>query len=277
MAPFVVMKQIAIASILIGLAFHCRASVIVYDPINHATNVGDQIVNFAKWTATQISTAQTELNTLKTYENTVVQLARMGDPAALRSLPGVSTIAELAGTGRQLMYDYQTWQTFFNPQHFQGDMNTILNTYKQPGWNGFTALNGIAIPPNQGSYQFSTASWNIANDAQTQLAALEKQRQTLEQQRDSALQSLQVATDQSSVQKYTAVVTGLNGALAEVSAREGALAQQLQVKQQQINAGQQVYQASQAERQRAADLQSLDADVMALPASGVHQSINWGQ
>src|SRR5215467_10851842 len=36
-----------------------------------------------KWAKTEVDAAQTQLNTLNTYENTVLQVARFGNPAAL--------------------------------------------------------------------------------------------------------------------------------------------------------------------------------------------------
>src|ERR1700758_1740917 len=127
---------------------------VVYDPINHATNIGDEIVNLIKWSATQVSTAQTELNTLNTYENTVLQVARMGDPAALRSLPGVSTVSELYQIYGQLSRDYISAQALLNPQRYRNDMNYILSAFQLPQWNGFNNSNGLPVLPAQGLFQF---------------------------------------------------------------------------------------------------------------------------
>jgi flagellar biosynthesis chaperone FliJ len=66
-------------------------------------------------------------------------------------------------------------------------------------------------------FQFSTGSYNIANNAQQQMQTLDQQRQKLQQQRDAALISLQSATTASDVQKYHAVIDSLNGAIAEVT------------------------------------------------------------
>src|SRR5260370_34343194 len=96
-------------------------------------------------------------------------------------------------------------QTYFNPVSYQYDMASILNTYRQRNWQGMLAYGGTAYVPAAGSYQFATASFNTAKTAQQTIQSLTAQRQNLQPQRDSALQSLQSATTQSDVQKRTAV------------------------------------------------------------------------
>jgi hypothetical protein len=254
-----------------------RATLPVVDYSHIAQDAGNEVVNFAKWAKTEVDQAQTELNTLNTYENTVVQVARFGNPAALRNLPGVSTVAELYQIYGQLSRNVLTAQALLNPQRYQSDMNSILSAYQLPNWKGYTTASGLPVLPGQGMFQFSTGSWNIATNAEQQLQALDQQRQKLQQQRDQALSSLQAASTASDVQKYHAVVDALNGAIAEVSQAEQELYHRTQLQHQQLQAGQNIYNASQAQRQRAADLLSLDADVMSLPVSGVHRTINWGQ
>src|SRR6516225_11702647 len=77
-----------------------------------------EVMNFAKWAKTEVDAAQTQLNTLNTYENTVLQVARFGNPAALRSLPGISTVAEMYQVYGQLSRDYVTAQALLNPQRY---------------------------------------------------------------------------------------------------------------------------------------------------------------
>src|SRR6267378_644127 len=131
--------QIIAVSILAGLVFSARATIITHDPYSMAQNAVHEVINIVKYAGTQIKTTETALNTLRTYEQQVVQLARLGNPAALRALPGVSTVAELYGTGQQLMYNYQSWQQYLNPQRYQGDMNYILSSYRQPNWQVYSA------------------------------------------------------------------------------------------------------------------------------------------
>src|ERR1700747_3711897 len=119
---------------LSALSGQATAPLPVVDYSNIAQDAGNEVVNLAKWVKTEVDAAQTELNTLRTYENTVLQVARFGDPAALRSLPGVSTVAELMSMYSQVTQDYQQLQSLANPGRYQNDLNYILSTYSQPSW-----------------------------------------------------------------------------------------------------------------------------------------------
>jgi hypothetical protein len=70
----------------LALCRQSNATLPVVDYSHIAQDAGNEVVNFAKWTKTEIDAAQTQLNTLNTWENTVLQVARFGNPAALRSL-----------------------------------------------------------------------------------------------------------------------------------------------------------------------------------------------
>src|ERR1700721_4376940 len=87
-------------SVLTVLAFavaasQSRATLPVVDYSHIAQDAANEVVNLVKYASTEVAAVQTQLNTLQTYENTVLQVARFGNPAALRSLPGVSTVAGL--------------------------------------------------------------------------------------------------------------------------------------------------------------------------------------
>jgi hypothetical protein len=254
-------KEILILVGVFSLAFKVEADQGVIDKTHIAQDAGNEIVNLVKWTGTQVKTTETALNTLRTYENTVLQVARMGDPAALRNIPGVSTVAELYQMYGQLSRDYQTAQALLNPQRYRADMNYILRSYQLPEWNGYTASNGLPVLPAQGLFQFPTASWNVANNAQQELKTLDDQRQRLQQQRDQALSSLQAAQTASEVAKYHGVVDALNGAIAEVAHAEQELYHRTGYQNQQLSAGQQIYNASQAEAERSAALSQYDRDI----------------
>src|SRR5271165_1137090 len=89
------MKKLLIYLVFFLLNLSAKATLPVVDYSHIAQDAANEVVNFAKYAQTAIASAQTELNTLNTYENTVVQVARFGNPAALRKLPAVSTVAEL--------------------------------------------------------------------------------------------------------------------------------------------------------------------------------------
>ena len=221
------MRIALICFLFLAMGMVANASLVVWDPGLAAQNAGNEVVNFAKWTSTELHTLNTELNTLHQYENSILQLARFGDPAALRNLPGIGTVAELYGSGQQLLAAYQRIQSMVNPQNLQYSLGSIQSAYSLQRWN----------PIYPGAYQFPTAAYSVSQTVQDQMTTLEKQREQLERQRDQALQSLQAATTASDVQKYHAAVSGLNGALAEVAARANELAQKSQLQQQQLNAG----------------------------------------
>src|SRR6266446_9769536 len=140
-------------------------------------------------------------------------------------------------------------------------MASILNTYRQPNWQGMLAYGGTAYVPAAGNYQFATASFNTAKTAQQTIQSLTTQRQNLQMQRDSALQSLQSATTQSDVQKWTAVLQTLNSSISHIDAQIQQVNQQVNLQQAQLSAGQAVYQASQREQLGASMLNGVERDL----------------
>ena len=256
-------KEILIMFALSLLAPNAGATMPVVDYSHIAQDASNEVVNFAKWTKTEIDAANTELNTLRTYENTVLQVARMGNPAALRAIPGVSTVAELASVGQQLQNDYMAWKNYTNPQNCQATFNSILSAYRQPTWNGFAGVAG-QIAPSQTAYQFPVSSWNIASQASQELAKLEAQRKDLEVRRDEVLRALQNATTASDVAKYHGALDGINGALASISGREAALHNQTVYNNQQVQSAEEVSHATQAERMEASRMNAADQEFQAL-------------
>jgi len=255
---------IIIAWILWTTAMLSYAALPVVDYSHIAQDAGNEVVNLAKWAKTEADSAQTELNTLRTYENTIIALARMGDPSQLRNLPVIRDVASVASTGQQIVYDYQRWKAYANPQNFQQDANSILSTYRQPSWSGFLPTGGVQINPSQSAFQFDIARFNISTQAEQQLEALEKQRLTLIQSRDATLQQIQCATDESSVQKLHAALDGIDSALAEIGTRETAINNETTYKAQQISAAQAVTNTAQAERLQASQATVADREFQTL-------------
>jgi hypothetical protein len=259
-----------------------RATIIVHDPGKALQDAGNEIVNLAKWSASeaheakiQIDSALTQLNTLRTYEQTVLEVVRLGNPAALMAIPGVRDVAELVSTGQQIYGEYQQLQAYFNPQNYQGDITSVLSAFQQPNWQGFTTMSGYSVPPAQSLYQFDTARWNTTNQSQILLSQIQQQRQTLQQQRDVVSSQLESATTVSDVQKYSAQLANLNAAIAELDQRSQQVIQQDQLQHQKIYAGQQISQAAAAERQGGQQYQAIDLDLQQLPANDFHQAKNW--
>jgi hypothetical protein len=270
-------KHVLIVGTLLALAFRAEATLPVVDYSHIAQDAANEVVNLAKYAVTATKETETALNTLQTYENTVLQVARMGDPAALRAIPGVSQIAELYQIYGQLNYDYQRLQGMINPQNLQSNFNGILFQYQYQPWQGFTAANGLNIGPNPGLYQWPTSDFNIGKNLQQQLTQLDQKKRQLTQQRDTALQSLQSATTASDVAKYHASLDGLNAAIADVNQSEQQLYNQGRIQQSQNASAQQIYQASSVERRQMEDLQTIDAGLNGLPLGNLGQPVLWNK
>jgi len=254
--------RLIVASVFLALwAPASWANMVVHDPIGWASNAVEEVTNYTLWLKHEADAAATELNTLHTYEQEIVQLARLGDPAALAQLTGVKDILAIYQDYAQITYDFQRMQTYFNPASYQYDMNSILYTYRQPNWQGMLAYGGTAYVPAAGNYQFATASFNTAKTAQETIQSLTTQRQNLQTRRDSALQSLQSATTQSDVQKWTAVLQTLNSSISHIDAQIQQVNQQVSLQQAQLSAGQAVYQATQREQLGASMLNGVERDL----------------
>lgn len=232
------MKLLTTSVTLLLLPVLAKANLPVIDATSIAQSAANEVVNFAKWSATEIQAAETQLNTLNTYENEVIQLARMGDPNALRNLPVISSVESLFVTSQQALAEYQQLQYLTSPQYLEGQMDSIKSAYNLQGWT----------TPYPYNYQFPSANYGVAQSAQQQLVTLEQQRKTLEGNRDAAMQLLASASDNAHEQKYHGALTAVNGALAEVAAREQALMHQVGLQQQQLQAGQAVAQQQQREQ-----------------------------
>ena len=253
-------------------AVTARASVLpVIDAAHIAQDASNEITNLGHWISTEAHTLNTELNTLHQYENMVVQLARFGDPAALKNLPGISTVAQLYGSGQQLLQTYNQIKQMAtsSPQQLQGSLNSLISAYRLQTQN----------PLVPSLYQFPTASYSVSVTIQDQMIQLEKQRQELEKQRDQALSSMQSASTASDVQKYHAAVSGINGALADVSARANELAQKSQLQQQQLNAGAQIQQLQATEQVVAGYGTDVNGSISTLEnlSGGYGQLAHWTQ
>jgi P-type conjugative transfer protein TrbJ len=257
------------------LAIDARATLPVVDYTHIGTDAVHQIVNVAHYAATEANTLNTYLNAVKQYEAQIVGLTRMGDMSALRSLPGIGTVAELAGTTGQLYRDYQQLQQVANPQGYQSDMQRVLGNYSMPSWQGFLAANGTQIQPNANYYQWDTARWNLAGHFGDVLQQLQQQRAALQAQRDEAERLAESATDQAQHAKYAAQVANLDQAIAQVDQQVHQAMAQNTLQTQRIYAGQQVSQAAQFEQGSAAQYQSVDRDLSQLPSNSFRAPVHF--
>jgi hypothetical protein len=259
------------------VAFQAGATQVVYDPINHGTNIANEVTNLVQWTETEIHAAATELNTLNTYENEVLQLARMGDPKTLTAnLPGVSNLQTLSEIYGQAQKDVQVWSAYVNPQSWKLTADQILSTYQQPALTTFTASNGVRVGTAQSLFQFETANYNTAYGAQQTVSRLNQQLQTLTKELATATSSLQAATTTSDVQKYQGIVSSLHAQIDAVKAalQQAELSEKLQT--QQNNAAGAITRSAQAQATTAADLQVIDEGLNGLPLGNFSTPQLWG-
>src|SRR5258707_8567985 len=210
------LRKISFAVTLLFFAGSASANLIVHDPVGWVQYGVAEVVNYANWAAQEANTAATELNTLHSYEQQVIQLARLGDPAALAQLTGVSSITSLYRDYAMISADIQQMKNAVNPQNFQSQFNSVLATYKQPNWQGVITYGGGQFLPTAGSYQFATTNYNASQTAQQTIASLTAPRQSVQTQRDNGGQRFQAATTQNQVQKKTANGEALNAPLRPV-------------------------------------------------------------
>jgi hypothetical protein len=271
-------RKISLGVTLLIVAGSASANLIVHDPVGWVQYGVAEVVNYANWAAQETNMAATELNTLHSYEQEVIQLARLGDPAALAQLTGVNSITSLYRDYAIISADIQQMKYAVNPQNFQSQFNSVLATYKQPNWQGVITYGGGQFLPTAGSYQFATANYNAAQTAQQTIASLTAQRQSIQTQRDSAVQSLQAATTQSDVQKWTAIVQALNASMTHIDAEIQQVIEQAKLQQLQNVSAQSMYAATQREQLAASMQNGFEQDLgsFARVAPIYMQPASWG-
>lgn len=271
------MKDKILFGILFVLGTSAHAVDIVHDPGLALQNAANEVVNLGKWAASEAHEASIELSSLNTYENTVLQVERMGDPKTLTAnLPGVANVQELSQIVAQAQKDVADWSAYVNPQSWQLTTDSILNIYQQPGLPSIMAANGVRIGTPQSLIQFSTADYNTAYGAQQTVERLNQQLQTQTQQLAQATSKMQAATTQSEVQKYQATISALHAAIDATKAalQQAELSEKLQV--QQNNNAQQLTRDAETMAQHMADLQVIDQGLSGLPMGNFNEPVFWG-
>jgi hypothetical protein len=282
-----VKKEALVILALAGMSVNATASgaEIVYDPALHTQTLVDQIANYTKQCAQYLKQSDqwieertTALKEIQQVENEVLQLERMGDPKSYgMGLPGVSNITTLVAIYGQAQKDFADITGMANPQNLKVGWQQIQSMYGQNSWNGFETAGGWHVGPATGLINFYASNYNVGYTTQQTIQQLNAKKLELTQQRDAAIAQMQAASDQSAVQKQQAIITALNGAIADVN---GSIAQAIQTANLQIGQNQQAQAISAniaSQRQSVVVLQSVDQDVMSLPVGGVHATINWGQ
>lgn len=239
--------------------------------------VASQAVNVTEYVYTATNTLNTYLTAYDQYLNQLTQLARMGDASALRNLPGVSSVADLYQSGQRLYGEYGRLQYVFNPGNYQGDMNSILSSYEQPNWNGFTSYSGYRVSPDPSRYAFDTAQYNGITQVEKLLDGLQEEHDRLLQQRRTAYDYLQSASNDAHTRKYAANLADVNAAISQNEAKQRQAKERGDMSRQKVLIGQQISQKAQADQREAQIRQSVDSELSVLPASDYHQTVNWNQ
>jgi uncharacterized protein YjgD (DUF1641 family) len=242
---------------------------LIQSEVNHIASYIRQGLQYVQ----EQTTAEKEIQQVL---NQIEQLSRMGNPAQLMQLPGASNIQTLAVIVQNFKTQVAQLETLVNPNTAVSTANKVLQEYGQPLYNGFTTMNGSKLSPNTSLLQFSASNYNTISAVQANVQSLQTKKQTLSQQRDQAISSMQSASDQSTVQKESGIIAALNGAISDVNAQITQSVQSGQAQQQKNQAAQQISQATQAQVQQAASLQSLEADVLSMPSAGIHSTVAWG-
>jgi hypothetical protein len=260
------MKKALLVGLVVGFGRVGMAYDVVYDPIGWTLYGVREAMHYAQ-------AAQTQLNTLHQYENTVIQLTRLGDPAQVRNLPGISEVSQLTSTGQQAYQSYARLPQYFSPANYQANANTILSQFGQPAWNGWTTDSGASVPLRQGAYQFDVSRWNVADQVLSLLQQNQAERQRLQAQRNQLQQQLTTATTDAETKKLHAQLDNVNAALAQLDARDQQAVAHGQQQQIKINAGQRVTRAATTEQRQAAEYQQVNQGLAALPGQG--SPVSW--
>jgi hypothetical protein len=226
-----------------------------------------QALNFAKYTATELDAYATSVYTYEQKLNSYEQLFRYGTAAnTIGRIPGVSTVANLYQTSQRLQADYQNWQYTLNPQNLRYNANSILASYQRPSLASYATPDGYQFSPSRAAYQFDTAEYNTAANAQQTTDRLQKERQGYEQELISATQLYKSARTDQDMQRY-------GGALASIHKKIDHVNDQIkevdihEVRQQrQIQAAQRISQTAAADQADIDRSKAIQNDLAPIPS-----------
>jgi DNA integrity scanning protein DisA with diadenylate cyclase activity len=262
------MKKTVLVALLGRLAVSASATLITHDPISMANYTVHEVLHY-------VQAFNTAMNTLRQYEQMVLQVERMGNPAGIANLVGLNDLGQLISGSQQLYANYQRLSQALDPSRYQSDFNSILSNYRLPTWQGFLTSGGAYVYPDQGTYQFDTASYNTTSQIVQTMESLYRQRDQLETDLNELKARQRSASTDAEVQKLNGNITLVQAALDSVNHKINQAWQRGQLQQAQIRAAQQIYRGTQVERQDAGIRQGVDQDFQGIDASRVHTSIDW--
>jgi hypothetical protein len=199
---------------------------------------------YVKEGETAINTQLTALRELQQVENEILELARMGDPKMLITLPGISNIMTLAQIYQQFQQDVRDLTALANPANVTVAYQQILQQYGLTSFNGFTSGWGIKTSVPNFMIQFDQSSYDVSYAASQKIQTLVTQKKTLTTQRDQAIAAEAAATDTETRTRYHNQAMSLSAAIADLNASIDQAIHLQSLQQQQIQAARGLYRTS---------------------------------
>lgn len=216
----------------------------IQNEINAVKSYILQGYSYVKEGEIDINTNLTALRELQQVENEILQLARMGDPTMLITLPGISNIVTLEQIYKQFQKDVTDLTALANPANVTVAYQQILQQYGLTGFNGFTSGWGIKTSVPNFMIQFDQSSYDVSYAASQKIQTLVTQKQTLSTQRDQAIAAESTATDSETRTRYHNQVMSLSAAIADINASIDQAIHLQNLQQQQIQAARGLNQTS---------------------------------
>jgi len=235
-----------------------------------------QVVNVAHFAATELNTLRTYEETLRTYEQEVIQVAQIGNSGLITKLPGMQVVGQLYGDYQSVRGVYSNFTSLSNPTAFQTTMSGIMTGYRLPSFQNLQLPDGRIVAPNQGTFQFDTAQWKIAQAAQAQLQQLDNRLQQLQQTRDQDYNSLALSGNLAGTTKWGHTLAADDAAISQVSEQAQQLYQRVQLQNQQQQAGQRIFMNQSAATRQLNDAAAIDQGMYQLPTGSFKTPVLWG-
>jgi hypothetical protein len=226
-----------------------------------------QAANFAKYAATELNSYETAVYTYEQKLNSYEQLFRYGTAAnTIGRIPGVSTVANLYQTSQRLQSYYKNWQYTLNPQNLRYDANSILDSYQRPSLASYATPGGYQFSPSAFAYQFDTAAYNAASNAQTVMDRLQKEKQDYEQELITATRLHDSARTDQDARKYGEAVASIHKKIDHVNQDIQQTSDRESLQQRQIQSAQRISQTAVADQADIDRSKAIQNDLAPIPS-----------
>jgi hypothetical protein len=256
----------------LGISAHAQIPVTDYGALaqraqKSIVDAYSQAANFAKYAATELNSYETAVYTYEQKLNSYEQLFRYGTAAnTIGRIPGVSTVANLYQTSQRLQQDYQNWQYTLNPQNLRYNANSILASYERPSLASYATPDGYQFSPSRADYQFDTAAYNTAENAQQTTDRLQNERQGYEQELITAWQLYKSARTDQDMQRYGGVLASIHKKIDHVNDQIKEVDMHEVRQQRQIQAAQRISQTAAADQADIDRSKAIQNDLAPIPS-----------